>query len=100
VGGPAGWPICVGANLVRSLSMSTPQMVLIGLAGFSALVSAVGSAAALANYVTKEGASLLGFGFANYFWGDMRTEHPRTFWASIGGMLAAFAFVGLASVLR
>lgn len=36
-------------------------------------------------YYTRPGAKLIGFGFARYYYGEMRVEHPRVFAGSLGG---------------
>ena len=74
-------------------------MVMVGLAALSLLVSAIGSLGALLAYSKRDGASLFGFGFANYFYGQMRNERPRLFWMSIGGALGAFACLALGAAL-
>lgn len=75
-------------------------IVLVGIAAISFLASAIGSLGALLAYPRKEGASLLGFGFANYFYGPMREEKPRVFWMSIGSASVGVACFVLAAVLR
>ena len=80
--------------------VNTPQLVLLGLSCASVVASAIASAVALIKYSKKPGASLVGFGFAEYYWGDMRREHKGVFRVSLGGMAACVLFIVAASFFR
>lgn len=74
--------------------------VLLVLAVVCFVVSVVGSLGALSTYLKRENASLFGFGFAEFYWGEMRRTHAGLFRASALGALLGIAFVIGASVMR
>lgn len=74
--------------------------ILLVVAVASFVVSVIGSMAALVTYMRRDDASMFGFGFANFFWGEMRKTHRNVFFASIGGALFGVLFIVVAGVLR
>ncbi len=80
--------------------MNIVPLVLVSLSGVSIVVSVVGSVVALGRYLRHDDASLLGFGYADYYYGEMRKRHPKTFLASFGGGILAIALLILAALLR
>jgi len=74
--------------------------VFISLATVLFFVSTVGTVAALVVYMRRGDASAFGFGFAGFYYGEMRRSHPRIFQASLGGAVGGILLIVAAGVLR
>lgn len=79
--------------------MNVPA-ILIGSGTALLLVSLIGTTTALVLYFRRDDAKAFGFGFAEYYYGEMRRSHPRVFQASFGGAALGMALCLLAGVFR
>lgn len=72
--------------------------ILAGISALCLLVAAVCSVMAMVSYLRTPGATLIGFGFARYFYGDLRREKPALFFGTLGGVIIGIAlnFVAVA----
>jgi len=71
--------------------MTTPQVILAALAAALMLAGAGANLAALIVYSRRPGASLLGFGYATYYYGEMRKTRPHLFRLALLGPLLGVA---------
>lgn len=74
--------------------------MLIGVGTVLLLVSLVGTIAALVVYFRRKDARAFGFGFAEFYYGEMRRSHPRIFLASFVGTMLGIALILLAGIIR
>jgi len=80
--------------------MDIGMIIVLILAVLSFITSAIGSATAFVTYARRDDASLIGFGFANFFHGPTRTSHPHVFFASIGGAALGILLVLSGALFR
>lgn len=70
------------------------------LATVAYLVSVACSMTAGVLYFRQPQATLIGFGFARYFYGELRRTRPLIFVGSLGGVVLGFALLVAANSVR
>lgn len=80
--------------------MNIGMIIVLSLAVLSFITSAIGSVIALVIYARRDDASLIGFGFTNFYYGPMRKSHPRVFLASLGGAALGILLVLSGALFR
>lgn len=80
--------------------VSWPSIVLLGVAGFVFLAGIVANVIAMGAYFRRPDASPVGFGFATYYYGEMRRDRPRLFALALGGPFLGLALGMVAGLLR
>ncbi len=63
------------------------------------LISIGCSITAQVSYFRRPGAQWVGFGFARFYYGELRRERPRIFFGSIGGIGIALVLFVLSGAL-
>ncbi len=74
--------------------------ILVTTSVFLFVLSATCSMIAMVIYLRRPGAMLVGFGFARYYYGEMRRTRPLLFIGSLVGAVAGIALLILAGPMR